>query len=142
MSFLFLHKDNHYTVINDKTSPALEELPQLEKQGFVNFLGKGIEADNIEHAKFLYLRKMVFGISSGYVFCLYTETGKEVWRSKPREGEGLFSDSAISFVLHNDKIILGVCGQTLCLCAFTGSEVWSNKLSSMGSAPVRLYIPS
>lgn len=142
MNFIFFHKDNHYTVLNDEAPSFLEEVPQLERQGFVNYSKTGIKADSVEHAKFLYLRKMVFGITSEYVFCLYIETGKEIWRVKPKDGKGMVSNSSISLVLHNDKILLGAYGQTLCLCAFTGLELWINPLPGVGSEPIRLFSPS
>lgn len=82
MKFAFLHKDNYYTVIKDENHQIEVEAQQLKKQGFMAFTQGFIEAEDEHTAKHVYLKRLLFGVSGNFVFCLYKETGTEVWRTK------------------------------------------------------------
>ncbi|ARC95087.1 hypothetical protein B6A42_27095 (plasmid) [Vibrio coralliilyticus] len=138
MKFAFLHKDNCYTVIKEENHQIEVEAQQLKKQGFVAFTQCLIEAEDEHTAKHVYLKRLLFGVSGSCVFCLYKETGMEVWRTK------LTSSIAVpsvynSFSIEDYKIYISFGGHIVCLCAFSGLEIWKNEHKIIGSSPISLF---
>ena len=70
---------------------------------------------------------------NGYVSAIETETGKELWRTKLREGFfGGSKGSDVSVLFENNKVFAGCSGRLYALDASDGHILWANDLEGLG----------
>jgi outer membrane protein assembly factor BamB len=76
--------------------------------------------------------------SNGYVSAIQTSDGKELWRTKLREGFLGSGGSDVSVLIEGDKIFAGCAGRIYALRASDGKILWDNDLKGLGFNQVSL----
>jgi outer membrane protein assembly factor BamB len=76
---------------------------------------------------------------NGFVSAIETQTGKELWRTKLKEGVlGSSRGHDVSVLYDTDKIFAGCYGRIYALDPSDGHIIWSNNLEGIGFNEVAL----